>query len=420
MPGHLRFRFYPAPDPTPLTTNSVVHLQDVGQTARNLAAVRVPSAILAQREAIQVWAPLYDRVVDLFAETVEGPFPTSRLGPDGKQLRDTKGRFVIEGGWPCQHYPAGWSGRADAVLEDYRRLRAEHRRCGRPDHTRRNFARLRGYLEICARDPRQLTGRDVGMIRLILAGFAAKRGLPGSPRSRLLRESQATLAVAPTNAVLAKVLIGRLAGHPRDGGLDSLDGVLDPVTAEEAGRHGMKPGQPVPGHFAVKLRRCLAAPVPTLVEAGVIRSGEVLARVIPQITAQVRAAGIADADLRRLYGAIYTAFRRRRSLLLLNLESQARLEELPWVRAIDPYRRSDRGGQEQARQTLEQVVGQAITAFPHQILPNKLLQEIRALAETAGLKVPLVDEVAADIFMGDFSEKFVRAAKKAGEVLGGR
>ena len=160
-------------------------------------------------------------------------------------------------------------------------------------------------------------------------------------------------------------------------------------------------------------------PVPTLVEMGIVPSAEILARVIPQITAQVRAAGITNPSLRRLYAAIYTAFRRRRSLLLLNLESQVKLGELPWVRAIEPFRQGGLSGQEQARQTLEQVVTVAVTAFPEQILPNKLLQEVRALADAAGLKLPIVDELAADIFMGDFSEKFVRAAQVAARLLTG-
>jgi hypothetical protein len=169
----------------------------------------------------------------------------------------------------------------------------------------------------------------------------------------------------------------------------------------------------------VKLRRSLAAEASVLVEAGVIPSAEVLARVIPQITAQVRSAGIADPALRRLYQALYGAFRRRRSLLLLDLQSQVKLPELPWVAAVDAYRQGDLDARERARQTLEQVVGLAVTAFPQQILPNKLLQEIRALAEAAGLELPIVDEVAADIFMGEFSEKFLRSAQAAAALLGG-
>src|SRR5262249_52638350 len=145
----------------------------------------------------------------------------------------------------------------------------------------------------------------------------------------------------PTAADLARVLIDRLSGLPRDGGLASLDAALAPVSADEARRLGVPAGRDFPAGLARKVRRCLDAPVEGLVEMGVVPPAEVLARVLPQITAQVRAAGVADPDLRRLYGAIYAAFRRRRSLLLLNLQSQVRLEELPWVRAINAHRGED-------------------------------------------------------------------------------
>src|SRR5262249_20586901 len=61
----------------------------------------------------------------------------------------------------------------------------------------------------------------------------------------------------------------------------------------------------------------------------------------------------------------------------------------------------------------------ALTSFPYAILPNKLLQELRALATGADLAIPLVDEVAADIFMGEFSPKFLEAARWAAELLQG-
>ena len=44
---------------------------------------------------------------------------------------------------------------------------------------------------------------------------------------------------------------------------------------------------------------------------------------------------------------------------------------------------------------------------------------MRALAKGAGLDLPLVDEVAADIFMGEFSPKFLHAAKRAAALLEG-
>jgi hypothetical protein len=135
------------------------------------------------------------------------------------------------------------------------------------------------------------------------------------------------------------VVRDRLAKLPQDRGLDSVEAIATPVTPEEAVRHRVPAGRPVPVSLLTKLHRALAAEVPVLVEAGVIPSAEVLARVIPQITAEVRSAGIADPALRRLYQALYGAFRRRRSLLLLNLESQVKFTELPWVAAI--WRRSD-------------------------------------------------------------------------------
>jgi hypothetical protein len=414
-----RLRFYPVPAATPPPAGAVVHLQNVGQTVRQLEALKPPPRFQEQREATLVWGPLCDRAVALFVETLEGPTPSLKVGPDGKPLRIAAGRFDLEGGWPCQRYPEGWRDRARALLEDYRRLRAEHRLCDKPERPGENFALLRGYLETCVEDPRRLTGRDVGMIRLVLASVTRRRGLPGSERCRRLRQHQADLAARPTRVDLARAIRDRLARLPQDEGVNDLDAVLAPVTADEAARLQLPPSQPLAERLGKKLRRCLAATAETLVEKGVISSGEVLARVVPQVAARVRAAGFADADLRRLYGALYQAFRRRRSLLLLYLQSQVKLEELPWVRTLDAHRRDDLGVREPARQVLGQVVRLAVTAFPQQILPNKLLQEVRALVDAAGLRLPVVDEVAADIFMGDFSEKYLRAAQKAGALLEG-
>jgi len=409
-----QLRFYPIPATRPLTTTSIVHRQTVGEITRDLQRLRISREIATEREAVTVWAPLYDRIVALFAETIAGPPPTLQLGPDGTPVRAAEGRVMIEGGWPCQHYSDDWRVRARAALDDYHRLRATHQLCMKPKRPSENFPILRTYLEQCIVDPRQLSGRDVGKIRAILAAINTKRGLPGSARSKALRQAQRAQVARPTPAEFAPVLIARLAQVPQDEGLAALDEVLAPITPDETSRFRLASHQPLSPALGTKLRRCLDAPVETLVAQGVIPSGEVLAQVIPQITAQVRAAGIADPDLRRLYGAIYAAFRRRRSLLLLNLEHQVRIEELPWVAAINAFRVDELHAHELSRQTLEQIVVLALTAFPQQILPNKLLQETRALAEPG---LPIVDEVAADIFMGDFSEKYLRAAQQAGTLL---
>ncbi len=414
-----RLRFYPAPAERAPAASSVVHLQTVGEATRALEAVRPRPQIARMNEALRYWTPLYDRAVGLFLETVLGETPSLRVDAEGKLARRPDGQCVVEGGWPCQRYPEGWSARARALLDEYERLRATHRLSGKPDDPTENFARLRRHLATALSDPRALTGRDVGYVRKILASYVTAHGAPGSERLARTREAQARVASTPSHAEYRAVVIARLARHPGDAGLGSLDEVVAPLEADEAGRIGAAPGGAIPASVAAKVERCLEAPVEELVERGVIPSGEVLAIVLPQLTSQVRAADFADPAARRLHGAIYAAFRRRRSLLLLNLEHQVRFEELPWVAALEAMRGGGTDAKARARETLRQVSALAVASFPEAIVPNKLLQEMRALAATAKLDVPLVDELAADIFMGEFSEKFLRAAQVAARMLDG-
>lgn len=53
------------------------------------------------------------------------------------------------------------------------------------------------------------------------------------------------------------------------------------------------------------------------------------------------------------------------------------------------------------------------------ILPNPLVRELSVLARRAELSAPFVEELAADIFMGTFTPKFLTAARAAAELLGG-
>ena len=188
---------------------------------------------------------------------------------------------------------------------------------------------------------------------------------------------------------------------------------------DEVGRLNLPFGTRIPPSIERKVVRCLCDTADALVARGIVTSGETLARVIPQFTSGLRAASFDDAQLRVLYAAIYRAFRRRRSLLLLNLEKQVRMEELPWVAAVEPFRRQDFTTREVSQRAFKDVATLTLRAFPQAILPNKLLQELGALAKGAEMKVPLVEELAADIFMDNFSPKFIEAAKRAAELLDG-
>lgn len=418
-PWMQRLRFYPQPADRPVDISANVFRRTVGETIAALHAVRLRPGIARDREAVLIWAPLYDRAVALWSETVTGDPPGVPIGEHGQPQRRSNGYYAVAGGWPCQHYPPGWADRARALLDEYHQQRDRHRLCRKPGRNGESFAILRAALERCIDDPTALTGREVGQIRAILAAFALKRGLPGSPRHQSLRAMQHYTATAPTTADLAQMLIRRLAWYPQDGGLPDMHPVTAPVTADEAAAFKLTAGQPIPRVLERKVEQSLAAPIEVLVARSIVPSSEALARLVPQLSAQAQVAAIADPVLARLYSAIYTAFRRRRSLLLLNLQHQVTFEELPWVRVIEPLRAPDGATQAQGRAVLRQIVTLAITAFPQQILPNMLLREIRSLADASGLSLPIVDEVAADIFMGTFSAKYLRAAQWAGTLLTG-
>jgi hypothetical protein len=73
----------------------------------------------------------------------------------------------------------------------------------------------------------------------------------------------------------------------------------------------------------------------------------------------------------------------------------------------------------EATTALVRLAELTIDAFPATIVPSPLVTELDALAREAGLELPLVEELAADIFMGSFSAKFLEAAKLAGHLLQG-
>jgi len=412
-----RLRFHPELRAVPRPSGVMVRVCTVDEASRSLRAVRPQAQVQAMNEALRVWNPLYERLVALWLQTVDGEAPHLALDEDEGLLRSPGGQPVIEGGWPCRRWPTDWAAQRSAWLADYEAATLEHRRCGKHRHPRGNLARLRDALERCPEDSRALTGLDVGRIRQALAGTVTRHGALGSPQRRALRAEQAAIAARPSNVELARLVAGRLDDLPADGGLPTLDPVTAPV------REGESPvvpaGTEVPDHLVAKAMRALEAPIDELVERGVIGSAEVLAIVLPQITAQVAAAGLEDTDLRELYQQIYAAFRRRRSLLLLDLEHQVRLDELPWVAALAPVRTIGLGARSKARQTLEQVTLLALSSFPHTIVPNPLVREMQALAKQAGLSLPLVEEVAADIFMGTFTTKWSRAAQVAATELEG-
>jgi len=412
-----RLRFYPELTETPQPSHTSVHVATAHEVAEALEARRPQAHVAAMNEALGIWAPLYDRLVALWLDTVEGSPPSHAMNPDGTPECDSRGRRALVGGQPCVRWPGDWEERREAWLADYEAAEARHRLARKHRKAKSNFSVLARALERCPSDGAALSAGEVSRIRHALAGTVTRHGVPGSDRRRSLRATQRAVASQPLHSDIAALVATRLRGCAQDVGIPDVTPYVAPARDGES--HSVAADTAVPPSIAGKTRRAVEAPVGELVRRGVIGSAEVLARVLPQLTAHVTNAGIEDPALRDLFAQVYAAFRRRRSLLLLDLDHQVQLDELPWVAALDGERQAKASSEALARQTLEDITVLTLSSFPETIIPNPMLTEMRALAGAAGRALPFVEEVAADIFMGTFTAKWAEAAAVATKLLRG-
>lgn len=383
-----RLRFFPAPAQGLPVSAAEVHVFPVDEIKRQLATLPAQSRLAVQKQVIETRLPLYDAAVSHFLST-----------------------YLEE--WPCRSYPEGWHEKAAELCTRFDAAC----RAGNPSRSR--AVELYTLLAQCSRAPSTLTGRQVGRIRRIVGDFVRKHGLPDSGAHLEFRAKQRCQVAAPGYHLIAEAVSERLARYPANVGISDFSSLSEPITAEESEVFKLTGGIVLPQAIRRRLERCRSGTIAELIDCGLITSGDTIAQVLSAMTAEIRSAGFRDAVVRMLYAATYRAFRRRRSLLLLNLQKQVTLNELPWVAAVEGDRQLHAGASDAARQALVEASALTFSAFPQAILPNKLLQELRVLAKTAELDLPFVDEVAADIFMGEFSNKFIEAARRAAKPIAG-
>jgi hypothetical protein len=387
-----RLRFFPAhtDDASPLTAE--VSAFTAGDVRKRLSGLKGQRQLAEQKRAISIRLPLYDATISLFLAT-----------------------YVD--GWPCRRYPEGWHASAKALLTQIDSAKDRFR----SEVSRKNdrASELFRLLATCSDDSDNLTGRQVGRIRRIVDDFVTAHGRPESPRHVAFRQRQQRDVSSAAHHRIGHAVAARLAGYPESEGIGDVSTLTYSITESEAVEYELEPGQTLPDAIRRRLERCRRGTIAELVDVGIVTSGDTIARLLPALTAEIRSNELADPDLRRLYALTYRAFRSRRSLLLLNLERQVRLKELPWVAAVDGNREPDAASAESARLALTESARVAIEAFPHAITPNKLVSEFRALAAGAKLKLPFVDEIAADIFMGEFTNTFIEASRSAARVVAG-
>lgn len=386
-PHFSKVRFYPRPTKVAQGSSQHVHLSNVRSVKRSIGKIKTPEAMLTQREAIEVWRPFREKVVSFLRS----------VGPaDQPNLRATH------------------TSNCSTLLAEYRSLRSNHRRCRKPlakDSLAQTMTILEEFVE-----KGELNSSRTSRLGSLCQRYVQKFGIPESEIHQEKVADQLRQIRDPLFADIAKIAFRRLMSYPEHSGVETHDTLLADVKTTET--NPSVPAQtPMPCSLVRKLQRCIMAPLEVLLEREIITSGDSLAVVLPQLTANLQALSVENPELRVLYAAIYRAFRRRRSLLLLNYQHQVQLEELPWINFIDRFRRENDDHKSAAWSACRQIAIMTLTHFPHSIVPNKLLQEFRAVFRSAQVKIPLVDELAADIFMGSFTNKFLEAAQIASQLL---
>ena len=377
-PGAGRIRFWPFETTEPEAAG--VHVATVPDVSRRLAQKRPRAQVEAEREALTVWAPFTDRVVEHWWQT------------------------RTESGGVDSTFPSGWDAGARDLLAEYERLAAVHR-------LTKKHADPKGNLQILLTGLRKRLAAppgspSMGTVRHAVASIVAKRGEPGSPTLLALRAQQARTAGKRSHAVLA---------HEVAAALDAT-GITGAVPDPEA-LVGDREGAQLPSVSRV-LRQATQAQLPDLLRGRIVRSAESLAVLAPQLSAETVASRYSEPVAGTLAKRIYRAFANRRSILLLNHQSQVTIESIPWFTLLERTVAADRG-QSLAHAQAADLATLALRHFAGTLLPNSLIRELARLYRLANEDVPLTYELAADIFMGSFSPVFQRAAQEAATVVGG-
>ena len=394
-----RLRFYPEKSACPMEISAMVSLntgQEIACILKNELYERknIHNPVTARRIALErahtQWNPLKWKVLRHFCRTCECEH-MSGWHPDCP-------RHTEKGcGWPCHKYPEEWMKKAREHLESYDALVRSNEQ-GKSLNSRRQrkgtlYDLIKIMRKIVTSGPKSLSGKEVGRVRQLLRDAQKKRGLPHTDRFKKFWEPYAKMNFEDENAKFYPSLIQEL-GKYRDG---------VPTDVIETITNGL------PTSLQRRAERARLAYLDDHLNRGSITSAESLAGIVPGLVAATTAPG--DPTLARIHYGLVQAFSARRSLLLLNLEKQVRRSELPWYLSDRAVGVSDR--------VLKQITHAALTYFPYTITPNPLLNRLRDLQGDRKIPLILVDEIAADIFMGSFSDKFAKVAIRAAELLKG-
>ncbi|KAL0215935.1 hypothetical protein P9112_008119 [Eukaryota sp. TZLM1-RC] len=282
------------------------------------------------------------------------------------------------------------------LLEDlYSKLPPEQRNCKRLRKGYKPF--LIATQTLFQGFPDSVPDSVIKHVQMVLAGIAKKRGLPGSRQHEDLRKGQEKLSRG-VNEYKSRLLSTRI----------SLNEFIPTFGIPKSGLQAFEDG---PGMFFKVIKRAMITSVQELFDAGLINSAEQLSRIANQLLVYSKISSYKDESVKYLMFQLYHAFERRRSLLLLNLEGQVRIEEVPhFQKLLDHLDMAEVLIQRQMQEfdACKLVLRAYLERFPFTQLPNKFISALKQFSINNS-QLCLIPELAVDIFENGFSPNFLRA-----------
>lgn len=347
-PWFSTLRFYPRIVELPVISSSTVRVQDLDITIYDLKRIKPNKRVLAQKEAVTIWHPFKMKMVALLSEIVD------------KSSSNT--------------ITSLWRQSAKDLIAEYSKLRKQYFLCNKPVKNKGDFAKLRIALEQLSFEKNELDVHQAQHIRILLQRHIEKYGEPNSEKNDKIQKIKQGDVQAPLHYTLSRVILNRLDCLDINNGFDNKEIATEAISESEASKFNLTQGYPIPNIITYKTMRSFNTTASQLVEQKLITSSEALSHIIPQITAGLRANSLLDIPLRHLYEKNYRAFKQRRSLLLLDLQHQVQLEELPWVTIIDKFRKKQISNKTIFTEVLNEFLLLNFRYFPQTQLPNPLLQ----------------------------------------------
>ncbi|NQZ57502.1 MAG: N-6 DNA methylase [Lentisphaeraceae bacterium] len=264
-----RVRFYPEITEAQFKNSDLVYLEDVGTVVSRLKQQKPHKHLEAQSVTIKVWLPFYAQMMELFLDgskvlAQEDTLPSNMLITVNEE----------------------WLAEAKKLMAEYKLLLNQNRLSQRFTKKGNQFSELVSLIEKVIAN-KSADDRDKNYLAFVLGHYLRKYGFPDSEEFNKRYEAQSNQCKTPIYTDIARVLVERLSKFSLEEGLADIEQVLVDVDEEESKQSTIDAGVSIPECLAQKTIRCQLNTIDSLIDQKLIKSADVLAVILPQITSGV-------------------------------------------------------------------------------------------------------------------------------------